>query len=172
MEMIVAMCANQGIGKNNKLVWNIPEDLMYFSRMTKNSIVIMGYNTYLSIPKEYRPLPNRLNIVLTMNKSILGKSSNNLIFSNKDDIPNYIEEYKNKYPKCFVIGGQQIYKQFLDKVDLLHITFIEKHFDCDAYFPDYKEKFTLIETSEKKWSEDEGCYYSFQTYESLKRQTK
>jgi dihydrofolate reductase len=168
MEMIVAMCKNNGIGKDNQLVWNIPEDLMYFLRMTKNSIVIMGYNTYLSIPEKYRPLPYRLNIVLTMNKSILGKTSDQLIFSNKEDIPKYIEEYKNKYLKCFVIGGQQIYKQFLDQVDLLHITYIEKHFDCDSYFPNYTDKFALTETSERKWSEDEQCYYSFQTHRRVK----
>lgn len=173
MEMIVAMSKKRGIGKQNQLVWNIPEDLKYFSRMTRNCIVIMGYHTYLSLPDKFRPLPNRLNIVLTRNptkifeKDLLERSDT-LIFSTVEDVPRYIKDYEKEYPKCFVIGGEQIYSLFIDQVEYLHITHIEKEYDCDAFFPEYETKFNLLETSERQWSNNEQCHFTHKTYQKLK----
>ena len=134
LSLIVAHDLNFGIGKNNLLPWKLEKDLQFFSKMTKNSIVIMGKNTYLSIGK---PLKNRTNIVLS---STL-KDDNITIFSDFNDLLLFIS--KSELP-VWVIGGTQIYKQFLSipyLVDQIHISLIHSTFDCDTYFPKLPNNF-------------------------------
>ena len=75
ISLIVAVSKNQVIGKNNKLAWNLPDDMKYFSNMTRNHAVIMGRKNWESIPKKYRPLPHRKNIIVTRNINYSTKKS-------------------------------------------------------------------------------------------------
>ena len=138
ISIIVAIAKNYAIGKDNKLLWHISEDLKRFKRLTTGHTVIMGENTYESLP--IRPLPNRNNIVIT---HIDGKKFDGCqtVYS--------INEAVEKCPEndeCFIIGGGSIYKQFLEISDKLYITRVNKEIDGDTYFPEIdKEKWELIE---------------------------
>ena len=148
LEIIVATGKNREIGKENKLLWHLPEDLKHFKNLTKNSTVIMGYNTYLSIG---RPLPNRKNIVIC-DKDI---EIEGVIIYN--DLKKCLSENTDAY----IIGGQSIYEQTLDYVSELHISYIDKTYeDADTYFPEYEDKFKL-KYSEKKTG------FEYRVYEKM-----
>ena len=113
ISIIVAISKNRVIGKNNKLAWNLPDDMLYFSRMTKGHSVIMGRKNWDSIPKKYRPLPNRKNIVISRNKNQKIKNI---------DITRSIEEAieiarENTDEEIFIIGGGEIYNLGLKYAD-------------------------------------------------------
>ena len=150
--MIVAICDNNGIGRNNELVWHITEDLQHFSRTTNGHIVVMGANTYLSIPEKKRPLKNRMNVVVTHNPQKYIKlqgQHDNLIFTTLEDLETVINtcEKLYGYSKVFICGGESIYRQFLEKVGYLYVTKIFKHYECDRFFPHFEHLFNLKEKS-------------------------
>ena len=120
-ELIVAMDINGCIGKNNSIPWYLPEDLKHFKEITENSIVIMGRNTFESLP--YGPLKNRLNIVISSRLDHIYNYPN-VIVSDMVDVFNIIQKYRKKYQKVFIIGGSQIYKLFIKYCNKLHITHI------------------------------------------------
>ena len=165
LKLIVAMCKNNGIGNNNKIPWHITEDMQYFSKKTsgnygtnrsKKNAVIMGRNTWESLPKKYKPLPDRFNIVLTKNIGNY-ESNNNIIFSSSvdDAIDLYYGEdekgekgenaYLSNLNDFWVIGGSSIYQEFIKRdlninnnkkcISKYYITYIDKDYDCDTYFP-------------------------------------
>ena len=115
ISLIVAISENQVIGKNNKLAWNLPDDMNYFSSITSGHSVIMGRKNWESIPNKYRPLPNRRNIVVTRNKNYKAE---------KAEIVGSIEKAikisrNNSDEEIFIIGGGEIYKdsfKFIDKL--------------------------------------------------------
>ena len=124
---VAAVSKNLVIGKNNSLPWNIPEDLKRFKALTSGSPIIMGRKTYESIG---RPLPNRINIVLTQKGY---KSSDKIkIFKNLDNLLNYCEGLDSE---VFVIGGSEIYKLLEPYCTRLVITHVLKEFDGDSFFP-------------------------------------
>lgn len=150
IRMICAMDYNQGIGYKNSLPWNFKEDLKFFSKITKgsgNNAVIMGKNTYFSLNKN---LPLRDNLILSSCKTIpLHSNSQNVCtFQNIDSC--MIHCHKKDYDEVWVIGGSQIYQQFLNSIDIIiHdivITHIHKSFTCDCFFPPFKTKFNHEET--------------------------
>lgn len=134
MKLIVAHDKNNGIGFENKLPWNHTCDLRYFSKLTKglnnnnNNCIIMGKNTYLSIG---RPLPNRKNIVL----STTLQDDNITIFPTLELLLEYLNN--NVFDDIWVIGGLQIYNLFLSEklINELFVTYINKEYQCDTYFP-------------------------------------
>jgi thymidylate synthase len=137
--LIAIVDSKLGISKDGKMPWNYPEDLKYFKNMTKDQIVIMGNNTWNSLPNSYRPLPNRINVVLTQSGRISGNTPPNLTFTSISDCVEYFSSNKAKFKgmKKFVIGGSQIYKQFLER-NLIHdlfITSINKDYKCDLFMP-------------------------------------
>ncbi len=141
LAIIVAISENGAIGRNNQLLWHIPEDLKYFKEKTTGHPVIMGKNTWLSLPK--RPLPNRINIVISKNLKI---NEECIIFNN---IQQCIEFIKQQKQECFVIGGESIYKQFIDYTKWLYITWVHSTCnDADAFFP--IEKLAYYKLIEKK----------------------
>lgn len=132
IKILVAYANNGVIGKDNTLPWHIPEDLKRFKSLTEKEIVIMGRKTFDSLPT--KPLPNRLNIVLTKS-DIPTYSIENLIFFN--DFTNtlgYIRANHNNRV-CYVIGGESIYKQFLSFTDEILATEIHKEINGDTFFP-------------------------------------
>ena len=135
ISMIVAMAHNRVIGKDNKMPWHLPADLQWFKSVTSGSPILMGRKTYDSIG---RPLPKRLNIVLSRNNNlkIEGCSVVNSLDSalsiaqnsNRDDISN---------DELFIVGGANLYEAFIDKADRLYLTLIDEAFEGDTFFPDY-----------------------------------
>ena len=150
MNIIVAYCKNRGIGMANKLPWRSLKDLEHFKRLTigdGDNAVIMGRKTWDSLPKQFKPLPKRVNIILSRN-SELNYSDEVHIFS---DISLAKQFCKNqKYDQVWIIGGQNIYKQFItDKeVENIYVTNIDRTFHCDTFFPPFKNRFKL------KWQSD------------------
>jgi dihydrofolate reductase len=134
--IIVAVDDNNAIGRNNELLWHIPDDMKRFKQITTGHRVIMGRNTYLSLP--VRPLKNRTNIVISdrpdeqFEGCLMARS---------------IEEAVALCPEedeCFVIGGGMVYRQFLPVADKLYLTRVYKAFEADTYFP---------EISQDEWEE-------------------
>ena len=149
MEAIYATDSNNGLSKNGTLPWNSKKDLKFFMNMTINNVVIMGKNTYFSLPK--RPLKDRLNIILTR-KSLEPFHGSNIIFTSDDkiieDIINNREKYSTTYPslnknfKIFIIGGRNIYEQFIPLCEKVWITRIKQNYDCDlSFYYDFSKQF-------------------------------
>lgn len=140
LSIIVAFDKNQLIGKDNKMPWHYPEDLKYFKKITWEKKVVMGSHTYQSI-LDYlnKPLPNRHNIVITSKKD---KYPEVECFPSIDL---FLRQYQKSSEEIFIIGGKMIYEQFIDIVDRLYITHINKTFEGDTYFPHFdKDDFKLI----------------------------
>lgn len=138
VSLIVAMDANRGIGKNNDLMWHLPNDMRFFKETTQNQIVVMGRKNYDSIPEKFRPLPNRLNVVLTRNLEFQAKGC--LVFSSLEDCLGY---FKNEDEKTiFIIGGGEIYKLALksNHVEEMYITEINHVYGADTFFPEFDTK--------------------------------
>jgi len=131
-EMIVAMNSAGVISIMNDIIpWFVPEDLQYFRNLTRDNIVIMGRKTWESLPSQYRPLPDRINIVLTREKAFLdimtdipGMDNVHIVNSIQTlfSILDEINKDKENPRKIFVIGGSSIYKQFLQYTEHLYIT--------------------------------------------------
>lgn len=132
ISIIVAIGKNRAIGRNNQLLWNIPEDMKHFQEKTLGHTVIMGDRTYNSIG---RPLPNRKNIVVSLDPNFKAEGA---------EVSNSLEEVLNKAKKSpeevFVIGGGIIYKLALPYADKLYLTIVDDApEDADTFFPDYSE---------------------------------
>lgn len=151
--IIVARAKNGVIGKDNKLIWHIKDDLKYFKKRTMGHPIIMGRKTYESLPKL---LPGRTHYVLTRNENY--KTNEEVkIYTDIEKLIKDLPEGEN-----FVIGGEHIYKAFLEKADILYITEIEKEYDGDAYFPQInEEEWEKIEEIE---SDDKEIPHKFVTY--------
>ena len=147
MNTIVAVADGFAIGKNGDLLVRLPEDLRRFKELTTGKVVVMGYNTFLSLPGS-RPLKNRTNIVLTRNPHYQVKDA--LVFHTVEDV---LEELK-KYPSedIYIIGGSSIYREFLPYCDVAHITRIDHAYEADTYFPDMDDmpEWKLTGQSEEK----------------------
>lgn len=159
LNIIVAMCKNKGIGYQNKLPWKFSKDMKYFSTLTKgnnNNAIIMGRKTHESIGKN---LPNRYNIVLS--KSIHKNSKDISFFNNIQDILSFCIE--KKFQQVWVIGGETIYKQFLDLniVDEVYITEIMKYYTCDTFFPILTNHFSLVECYYENENDTEICFKKY-----------
>ncbi len=133
ISIIVAIAENFAIGKNNDLLFHLPNDLKHFKEITSGHTIIMGRNTLLSLPKW--PLPNRRHIVITDKKDDFFKGCET-VFS----IDEAIEKVKNE-EEAFIIGGGMIYRQFFPVAGKLYLTLVHKPFDADVWFPeiDYSE---------------------------------
>ncbi|MBU1445719.1 dihydrofolate reductase [Patescibacteria group bacterium] len=146
---IVAIDQEHGIGKNNDLVWNLPDDMKHFQTITqktddpaKKNMVIMGRSTWESIPEKHRPLKNRGNVVLSRDSKYLAKGA--MVATSMDDA---IAMADKKIEKIFIIGGASVYKHSINRDDLtgLYITYIGKTYDCDTFYPQIPEHFTNVQ---------------------------
>ena len=133
ISIIVAIAQNFAIGKNNDLLFHLPDDLKRFKQITSGHPVIMGRNTLLSLPKG--ALPNRRNIVITDDPSETFNRCE-MVFSIEEAITAV-----NNEKEAFIIGGGMIYRQFFPVAGKLYLTLVHQDFDADVYFPevDYSE---------------------------------
>jgi dihydrofolate reductase len=122
------------IGKDGDIPWNLPSDLKHFSRLTTGSTVVMGRKTYESIPKKFRPLPKRRNIVLTRNKD--WKEDGVEVVNEMTDIFEILEPGEQVY----VIGGESVYRVFLPLCKYLYISYVNSKAEGDTYFPEFSNE--------------------------------
>ena len=168
MNIIVSHCRNRGIGVKNKLPWRLSADLKNFKELTignGNNAVIMGRNTWVSLPSEYKPLPKRENIVLTTNvdKPVIGiKNDNPILMPSLKETIKYCNE--RKFSQVWIIGGEFLYKTALNNVDIdnIYITRIDNDFSCDTFFPTVPSYFHL--DSKTSWFKDNEIRYRFEKY--------
>ncbi len=157
--IIACIGRNRELGKNNSLLWHIPEDLAYFKKVTAGCPVIMGRSTFLSLPEKFRPLPGRKNIVLSRSGEGLEEYQEEIITVN-----NLEKAFrrggsiarKSDRKEIFVIGGASVYEQSLRLVDRLYLTIVDEVDEtADVYFPKYddifKKEISLV-------SQDNGRY--------------
>ena len=155
--MIVAFDKNRGIGKNNNIPWHFSEDLKYFSKITKgtdnNNAIIMGKNTWNSLSK---PLAGRDNLILSTTLDFtINSPKNNYIktFRTLEELESFC--INQKYTNVWIIGGGQIYNDFLnsnkiDKIDKIYATLINNKYDCDVFFPKLEEhQWRIIKQDDK-----------------------
>lgn len=153
ISLIVALAENKVIGNKGQLPWHIPEDMKRFRELTTGNVVIMGRKTYDSLPDKYRPLPNRVNIVITRNKNFPDKG---IIIC--DSVNEALTEAKNYNKEIFIIGGAQIFEQSIRYADKLYLTVIKGKFEGDVFFPDYSEFKRVVA---KKESKNDNYKYTF-----------
>jgi dihydrofolate reductase len=130
VSIICAMSENRAIGKDNKLLWDIPEDLKFFRETTLNHPIIMGRKTFESIG---RALPKRTNIVITRNPAYQADGITTV--KNLEEAISFAK--KEEEEEIFIIGGGQIYKEALNYADTLYLTIVKGSFEADTFFPEY-----------------------------------
>ncbi|MCX6823611.1 MAG: dihydrofolate reductase [candidate division SR1 bacterium] len=135
INMIAAMASNRIVGNKNQLPRHYSADLQHFKKVTSGHIVVMGYNTFLSIGRE---LPNRRNIILSK-EPVEGLET-------YDSIENMMKQLNTEHiDQIFIIGGASIYRQFLPMADVIYLTEIKKAYEGDTSFPEFENEFSEVE---------------------------
>lgn len=129
LSIIAAISSNNVIGKNNKLLWHIPMDLKRFKNITTGKTIIMGRKTFESLPGV---LPKRHHVIITRNKDYMVNDENIEIVNCLKDA---LTKYENSEEEVFIIGGGEIYKELLPKVNKIYLTKLNKAYEGDTYFP-------------------------------------
>jgi len=157
VSIIVAASENGAIGKENDLIWRFPNDTQFFKETTLGHHVVMGRKNFESIPHKYRPLLNRVNIIITRQDNYTAKECT---------VVNSIESAlevakKNGESEAFIIGGGQIYQLALAKnlVDKIYLTRIHSKYDGDTFFKKLSSQW--IEKSRNKYIADENHAYDY-----------
>jgi dihydrofolate reductase len=169
ISIIAAIGKNRELGKDNKLLWHIPEDLKRFRQLTSGHPIIMGRKTFESIG---RCLPNRTNVIITKNSQFDPWKFNNcqtcevFVAHSLEEAIERTSMYKNKNinvtgnvksvtdeNEIFVIGGGQIFEQAIKFADRLYLTIVHKSFDADTFFPDYSMFTKVIDRQDSQLGE-------------------
>ena len=159
LSIIVAKAQNNIIGKDNKLLWHIPEDLKRFKDLTTGHKIIMGRKTFESLG---RILPNRKHIVFTQNPDFKVNDENVKVVHSMLEIQEYIESKEEN----FVIGGAMIYNLLMPYVNKMYVTELHKDFEGDAFFPKINSDIWKEISREKgKNTEENNLDYDFVIYE-------
>jgi dihydrofolate reductase len=156
ISMIAALAKNGVIGKANDLPWQLPDDMKFFMQTTKGHHVIMGRKNYESLPEKFRPLPNRISIVLTRQNDFNAPGCT---------IVHQLEEgvrlaEKNGEQELFIIGGSEIYQLGMPMADKLYLTEIDATMEGDTFFPPYDKKIWR-ETSRQHHAVDDRHQFAF-----------
>ena len=154
--LIAAVSKNNEIGKNNQLLWHLPDDFKRFKTLTTGHYIIMGRKTFESFPK---PLPNRTHIIISRQKNYAVE--NCIVVSS-------LEEAIKVCPKnedIYIIGGGEIYKQSIDFADKLEITVVDHDFEADTFFPEIDENKWKVDFEEFHPKDERHLYdFTFLTY--------
>ena len=156
ISIIVAIAQNYAIGKDNQLLWHISDDLKRFKKLTAGHTIVMGKNTFYSLP--VRPLPNRRSIVIS---DVTGEKIDgcDMAYSIDDAISLFDKDKEN-----FIIGGGSIYRQFMNYADKLYITWVYKDFEADTFYPEIDETIWKITEKEEHFDEASQLKYAFYIY--------
>lgn len=160
MNAIAAVDANWAIGNKNRLLTSIPADMKFFREKTMGHVVVMGRKTLESFPNGL-PLKNRVNIVLTANRSYKVKDA--IIVHTKEELLEELKKYDSN--ELYVIGGGSIYEMLIPYCDTAYITKIDHAYAADTYFPnlDQMDDWEMMEVSEEQTCFD--LEYVFAKYE-------
>ncbi len=152
---------NRAIGKDNGLLWHVPEDLKRFKKLTMGHPVIMGQKTFESIIEILgKPFPGRTNIVATFDKDYEYKNDNVKVVHSLEEA---VEVAQSEDPEeIHVGGGGAIYKQMLPVVDRMHITWFFDDQEGDTFFPEFEDQFEI--TKEQEVQEHDGIQYQWVDY--------
>ncbi|MEK7099620.1 MAG: dihydrofolate reductase [Patescibacteria group bacterium] len=160
ISLIAVMGARtRAIGKDNDLLWRLPEELARFKRITLGHPVIMGRKTWESIPEKFRPLPGRTNVVVTRDTSYEAVGA---------EVAHSLEEAltqaksQSGSEEIFIIGGAQLYSEALSAADRLYLTLVDDDKEGEAFFPDYGAFMKIVEETP---GEENGIRYTFLTLE-------
>jgi dihydrofolate reductase len=136
ISIIAAVSQNNVIGNNNTLPWKLPSDMKHFRNLTQNSVVVMGRKTYESIGK---PLPNRLNVVLSSQKDLCLPSDVTVVHSPTEALKaSRLLCLKHNVSNVWIIGGAGVYQQFIKRADRMVLTVLDKPCVGDTFFPQFK----------------------------------
>lgn len=153
---------NKLIGQEGKLPWHLPNEMKHFVNVTMNDVVVMGRKTYESIPN--RPLKNRVNIILTNNKSYEAPGA--IVLHSKEEIMEYVKDLDKP---VHIIGGTTLFDLFIDEVDLLYRTVVDEEFIGDTYMPDINYKYFRVIDSKEGTVDEQNIYpHHFFIYERKK----
>jgi dihydrofolate reductase len=151
LSIICALAENRAIGKDNRLLWHIPEDLKRFKRITAGHAVIMGRRTFESIG---RALPDRTNIVISREPDLQAEGC--LV------VPSFeaaLEKAREIEPEeIFIIGGGQVYRQAIERADKLYLTLIPGEYEADTFFPEYNRFDKIIRKEKFTWDGKNGFF--------------
>lgn len=157
--LVVAKGKNNEIGYKKDLIWRIKEDLLFFKKVTMGSYMVMGRNTYESMPKK---LPGRRYIILSRNKN-LEVLPEHFIFDDIEQVLSFAAQHPED--KLNVVGGGMIYTSFLPYVSRMHITEIDQDFpQADTFFPQFDKTEWDLETQEKMYCPDNNLSYQHTLY--------
>lgn len=158
--LIAAMDAERGIGRNNDLMWNLPKDMAFFKTTTEGHIVVMGRKNYDSIPEKYRPLPKRVNCILTRSPHFTATDC--YVFQSMESC---LAQFKDDDRTIFIIGGGEIYRLALKELELseIYLTKIDGVFGADTFFPAFDENEWQVEVLLKQMT-DEKHSHGFTIY--------
>lgn len=160
MNMIVAVDNNWAIGYHNELLVSIPRDRKFFREETTGKVVIMGRKTLESLPGG-RPLPNRVNIVMTENQDYKVKGA--VVVHSTEELFEALKPYPTE--NVYVIGGESIYRQLLPYCNVVHATRIDMEYQADAHFPNLEENPEWIVTADSEEQTYFDIPYTFVKYE-------
>lgn len=159
LSIIVAADVNNVIGKDNGLIWHLPNDLRFFKEKTTGHTIIMGRKTFESVG---RPLPNRRNIIITRNREMKLEGCE-VVASLEAALALCRPEDEN-----FIVGGEEIYRQSLPLSEKVYLTRIDHAFDGDRYFPALSEDWILVRETSGTVDEKNAFPHRFQTFEKKK----
>lgn len=158
LSIIVAVAENNVIGKDNKLIWHLPEDLKRFKKLTTGHTIIMGRKTFESLG---RVLPNRKHVILCNDMELNIEDENVEVFEDISMLKQYIDSTEEN----FIIGGATIYKLLLPYANKIYLTLIHEKFEGDVFFPEIDEREWKIVETEKGLKDEKNPYdYEYITY--------
>ncbi|WP_438967107.1 dihydrofolate reductase [Flavobacterium sp.] len=155
--LIAAAAENNALGKDNDLVWHLPDDFKRFKSLTSNHYIIMGRKTFESFPK---PLPNRTHVIITKQTNYKVPEGCIVVNTLNDAIATAPEN-----EDVFIIGGGQIYKQSINIADKIELTRVHTSVEADTFFPEIDEKIWEVVQSEFHAKDEKHAYdFTFLTY--------
>lgn len=156
ISMIVAADENNIIGKDNQLIWHLPDDLKFFKQKTSGHCIIMGRHTFESVGK---PLPNRTNIIITRDQNYTAEGCQ-VVHSLEDAL-----ELAKEDDNPFIVGGEQIYRLALPMADQVYLTRVHHEFEGDRHFPELGGEWVETESIPHASDEKHQYAFTFKTYE-------
>lgn len=161
ISIIVAVAQNNVIGKDNRLIWHLPADMKFFKEKTTGHCVVMGRKSYEALPENFRPLPNRTNIIITRQNKYSEQGA--VVLNSLEAAINFAREKGES--ECFIIGGGEIFREAIPLTNKIYLTKIFKKFEGDTFFPDLDEtKWMQTEYHEHHPDEKNKFHYAFFTF--------
>lgn len=161
ISIIVAMAENNAIGKDNQLLWHIPNDLRHFKKTTTGHTIVMGSKTFNSMP--FKPLPNRRSVVITRQQN--GNFPKSEVAHSIEEAISLMDDNREN----FVIGGGSIYEQFMPLAQKMYLTIVHKPFDAEVFFPEINWD-EWMEESRTRADDDPDVQFSYSFVTLLRKQ--